>query len=80
MFSGGSQLREEMGMDRRTVVMVLVALAVVVGMGVLILTWTTIDHADEDFRSDCVALGGTAHTLGSQTICMVDKHVVGRRG
>jgi hypothetical protein len=66
--------------DRRTVVVIMVALAVVAGMGVLILTWITIDHAHDDFRSDCVALGGTVRELGSQTLCMVDNHVVGRRG
>jgi hypothetical protein len=74
------ELAEDMGMDRRTVVMILVALGVVLGMGLLILTWTTLSHAEEDFRGDCVALGGTVHELGDQTLCMVDQHVVGRRG
>ena len=74
------ELREEMSMDRRSVMVIVVALIVVAGMGVLILTWTTIDHANDTFRTDCAKLGGTAHELGSQTICLVDKHVVGRRG
>jgi len=72
--------REDMGMDRRSVMVIMVALVVVAGMGVLILTWSTITQANKDFRSDCTKLGGTTHELGSETICLLKDRAVGRHG
>ena len=74
------ELRDQMTMSRGAVLVVGAALLVVLVMGAGLLTFNNVRKAETKFRADCVKLGGSAHQLGDETICLVKDRVVGRRG
>ena len=74
------ELRDQMTMSRGAILVVGAALLVVLVMGSVLLTVNNIWEAEKKFRADCIKLGGSAHRLGDETICLVKDRVMGRRG